>query len=506
MTLSSPTRPPVTRTGRKVRKVLLVFPPQRQVTRQMKLALPPLGILYLAAVLRDRYEVEVLDCAIEGFEVERDLGHGAYVFGLPPEAIRRRIAESAPDVVGVSCIFSTSYIECQMICDLAKDVDPNAITIMGGNHPTFLDGRVLGETASVDLIVRGEGEGILPDLLDAIETDRDLRSVRGISFRDGGRVVRTPDAPLVDDLDALPYPARDLVPMEKYIETSTGHSGAAIRRRATQILTSRGCPARCTFCSSTVFWGNAYRVRSAGDVLEELEFLRSNFGIDEVQIEDDNFTILRPRIHELCGAMVERGLDMKWSLPNGVAIWTLDEKMIDVMKASGCYEVLLAFESGSQRVLWEIVKKPLKLRRVKRVVDHLKKVDIATYSSFILGFPGESMAEMRQTADLAVRLDLDMAYYFVANPLPGTVMFRQCVERGLLPEDYDFTSNNYYRGHISTDEWSAWQVERLARKAFIKFFVFKILRHPWRFTSRHRALFRRPLALIRILRGKFLDK
>ncbi|MBI4616706.1 MAG: cobalamin B12-binding domain-containing protein [Planctomycetes bacterium] len=506
MSVLAPERVERPRTGRRVRKVMLVFPPMRQVTRQMKLALPPLGISYIAAVLRDRYDLELLDASVEGFHQERKLARGVIVFGLSRGQIRERIERARPDVVGASCIFSTAYPECQMILDVAKEVDPDMVTVMGGNHPTFLAEQVLAETPSCDYIVRGEGEYVMLELLEAIEKGRELRLVRGIAFRNRGQVVLTPDAPLRDDLDKIPFPARDLLPMERYFDISTGHSGAAISRRASTMLTSRGCPSRCTFCSSTVFWGNSYRVRSPENVLTEMVLLKERYGVSEIQIEDDNYTVVKSRVQEICRGMVERKLDIAWSLPNGVAVWTLTEPMLDDMKASGCYELLLAFESGSQRVLKEIVKKPLHLDRARKTVEYIQKIDIRTSSTFIVGFPGESLAEMKLTTDLAIRLDLDFAFYFVANPLPGTAMYRKCVELGLVSKDYDFANNNYFRAHFSTSDWSARQVERMAKKAFIKFLLFKLLHHPWRFTRRYRVHFRHPVLLAKLVWGKFFGR
>ncbi|MCU0612718.1 MAG: B12-binding domain-containing radical SAM protein [Candidatus Eisenbacteria bacterium] len=486
---------------RPIRRVLLIFPPTRLHREGVKQAMPPMGAASLAAIIRDRCEVAILDAVAEGFDHERPSTHGFFVYGLPMEDIYRRIRSFAPDLVGMTCLYSSVFPVVAEICGVSKRAAPDALTIAGGTHPSFLPEQCLAEVPELDMIALGEGEPVILDLLDALNNGRDPSSVDGLAYRTETGIRVNPKTKFVDDLDTLPLPARDLLPMERYQEIGVPHLLVTSRRRFATVITSRGCPARCTFCSSWRFWGSRYRARSAEHVLAELEHLVAAYGIREVQFEDDNITLNPRRFRALLDGMIQRRLDLSWSTPNGIALWAMDRDTILRMKAAGCYEVTLAFESGCQDVLDTIVQKPLNLAKAAPLVRDIQTAGIRTSSFFIVGFPGETLDQMRQTFALPRKLGLTYAWFFIANPLPGTELYEVCRRNGYLREGFDFVNNSFSRCNIKTDAWEPRDVERLAHREFLKFNFYNLARHPRTLLQRYRSMMGNPRLVGEIIRG-----
>jgi len=437
-------------------RVLLIEPPVtvscRAPAGQRAPVVPPLGIASVAAVLeRAGVEVRLLDAFVEGFASPTELPDGRVRYGLTDDEIEQRIREFDPHVVGVSCIVTNRHRDAHAVCQLAKRVDPECLTIMGGAHVTTMPQLVM-EDAAVDLGVLGEGDLTLLRVLERLEEGRLLDDVDGIAYRRGDEVVVNEKSEYVADLDTLPWPALHLLPMHLYWEIGQPH-GDLLRTPFATVMTSRGCPARCIFCSSTKLWGTKYRARSAQNVLDELEHLVRTYGIREVHFEDDNLTASRPRAKELFQGMIDRGLDLSWSTPNGLMVATLDEEIIGLMQRSGCYAVSLAIESGCQRVLDEVVHKPLDLERVASTVSSLRACGIHTKGFFMLGLPGETRQEIAETIEFAQHAGFDWSAFHIATPLPGTEMYRICEERGYLTGDFELSELKYTIGSIVTDEF-----------------------------------------------------
>ncbi len=504
MTPSEPTVREVKRElghGKPIRRILFIFPPARLPREGVKQAMPPMGAASLAAVMRPRCEVGILDAVAEGFSHERPSTHGFVVYGLPMDEIAKRIRAFAPDLVGITCLFSSTFPVVAELCRLSKQVAPGALTMVGGTHPTFLPEQCMSEVRELDFIAQGEGEPVLQDFVEAFNCGADFSTVDGLVYRIDGTVRVNPKTKYVDDLDSLPLPARDLLPMELYHRIGVPHLLVMRRRRFATVITSRGCPARCTFCSSWRFWGNRYRARSAEHVLDELSHLKETYGIEEIQFEDDNLTLDPRRFRALLDGMIERRLDLAWSTPNGIALWALDRDVIRRMKRAGCYEVTLAFESGCQEVLKNIIRKPLDLAKAAEVVREIRRAGIRTSSFFIVGFPGETLAQMRQSFSFPRKLGLTYAWFFIANPLPGTELYETCRQHGYLVEGFDFVNNTFSRCPIRTPQWEPRDVERLAHREFLKFNAYNLVRHPLQLLGRYRSLVTNPRLLRQIIGG-----
>jgi len=437
--------------SRKIEKVFLLFPPVRLCRETMKVVIQPLGIAYLAAVIRGEVKVEILDAVAES-NYERDLGDGFSWMGASLPEIRARIDKFSPDLVGISCIFSSNFPVVREICREIKKINPEILTVVGGNYPTFMPEYCLAEP-SLDFIALGEGETAMLELIRHLREGRDPSGIDGLASKAPGRVTVNPKTGWITDLDSIPFPARDLLPMALYRKVGVPHSLSMSSRNHAPMITSRGCPAHCIYCSSTRFWGNHYRFRSPGNVLAEIESLVRDWGIREIQFEDDNMTADRKRAKEIFSGMIERGLKIKFNFPNGVALWTLDEEMVDLMARAGCYEMTLAYESGCPEVLSKIVKKPLNLEKAAAITKRIKAAGIRTDAFYIIGFPGETRAQIQQTFDFAREMATDIAYFFVANPLPGSELYEIARQKNMLAPDFNFENLSYSHSAYNESVW-----------------------------------------------------
>ena len=485
---------------REIERALLIFPPVSFSPQSMKQCHVPLGVAYLAAALRDRCEVKVLDAAVEGYEHEERAGQGYLRYGLALAEIEKRIAEYQPDLVGVSCIFSSQFANVLEVCHAAKRVDREIITITGGTHPTFLTEQSL-KHPELDLVARGEGEFTLRELVEKSQQGRGPEGIAGLAYRQDGQVVIGPVRPPAPP-DEIPFPARELFPLEKYFAIALPMGIVYQQKPFMNLITSRGCPYRCTFCSSTNFWGNAYRTRSVANVLEEMDYLVNKLGVREFKFFDDNLTADKPRAKAIFQGMVDRKFHVTWNTPNGIHVVHLDDELLDLMIASGCYELTLAVESGDPEVLKNIIRKPTRLPEVEEAAKRIRKKGLGSYGFFIIGFPGETREQIQHTLDFSRKLDLDRISCFIANPLPGTEMYRVCIEKGYIKDDYSFDAIDYFEGRFETPEWSREELHRLRRGWFWRYNLGQLLRHPVRFFRRYKPFFARPGLVLDIIRRR----
>lgn len=408
----------------RIKKVLLLFPPGVQIVgEELKKCTPPLGISYLGAYLEQQgYDVKLIDAIADGYDQELIIEDGVIQYGMSDQKIEWAVRDFQPDVVGISCIFSSLAKTVIRLAKIAKNINPTIITIVGGAHPTIRAGEML-TSSYIDFVVHGEGEVTLANLLQAINECGNGSKVDGVSYKDSnGKNHNNPAISHILDLDVLPFPARHLLPMKKYSEISRPH-GHLLKTPFASMITSRGCPANCSFCSVRNIWGNSYRVRSPENVLNEIETLISSYGIKEIHFEDDNLTANKKRAIRIFKGIVERNFDIVWNTPNGVAVWNLDEELLDNMKQSGCYSISLAIESGDQDVLTHLINKPLKLNRVRRIVSSVKSRGIHVTGFFVIGFPGETLDQMRRTIEYSLSLNLDNLAVMIATPYPGTKLY-----------------------------------------------------------------------------------
>ncbi len=372
----------------------------------------PVGPAYLAAVLeRARRPVTIWDGQV----------HPGGIDGLA-EVLR----EEQPAVVGITC-FTPMVPQTRAVAELVKSTLPRSKVVVGGTHPTVLPAETL-EDPNIDCVVRGEGEHTLPELLDAWERGVQIDGVRGISYRRDGAVVHTGDRPYEDNLDSLPLPARHLLPLDAYRQVPD----AAIARPIQAMITSRGCPHRCIFCSARLSSGYRYRARSAARVLEEMELLVEEYGARQIIFLDDNLVVDGERVSEICGLILERGYQHR-------VVWTcaaradqVDEPLLRRMRQAGCRLISFGVETGSPRLM-RLIKKGMTLEQVREAVAAARRAKILVRGTFILGLPTETVQESQQTIAFAKQLGIDSAKFSLATPYPGTELYSMAVDEGLPP-------------------------------------------------------------------------
>jgi radical SAM superfamily enzyme YgiQ (UPF0313 family) len=375
-------------------------------------AWPPLGILYLAAVLKQKgVEVSVLDQAAKGLTVKETA---------------KWVKAQNPDILGFST-FATSGRTAAAISAEVKQENPNVTVVFGNYYATFNPERVLRKYPSVDIIVRGEGERTVVDLMDCLKDRGRLKDVLGISFRnEEGVTVSSADSPLIKDLDSLPFPDRSLIG-EDYHSVMVGANIAP--KKFTSVVSSRGCVYRCRFCCCTQFAHNRWRPRSVENTMKELCFLASE-GYKQFIFVDDNFTGNPKNVVRLCREMRKEKLDMEWMCEGRVDIGSYE--MFWETAQAGCKVLYFGIESANQRIL-DYYNKRITPEQSKTAVRTARRAgaDIIV-GSFIVGAPDETKEEIRNTIEFASRIPIDVPQFNILGVFPGTDIWDECEAKGLL--------------------------------------------------------------------------
>lgn len=461
-------------------KILLIQPPFTIFKTETKKCHPPIGLAYLAAALNGRHEVAVLDALAEGYENEIDVTDELVRYGLSFEDIKAAILAEAPDVVGVSVPFSAQVDNVRTICRMVKETDKKVITILGGAHPSSEPGSLL-EDGNVDFVVIGEGEDTLSELLTRIDKSSDFADLEGIGFKKDCAIKVNPKKHYREDLDSLPFPDWDSLPIEKYFKINNPHGSPARRVPFFPMVTSRGCPFECIFCSIHNLWGRNYRKRSAANVLAEIGHLVKRFGVKELLFEDDNLTLDRARAMAIFCGMIDKGCGLSWNVPNGVAVQTLDDEVLTKMRDSGCYAISIGVESGDERVLKDIIRKPINLSAIEPVVRKARSLGMETSAFFVVGLPGEGKKELKKTFRFAESLGADSVNFFFATPLPGTRLLEVCRASGLVKDGEDRTRLKSDYPSFSTAELPVDYLASAVSRERIRLYFLYLLRDPGRF-------------------------
>ncbi len=414
---------------------------------------PPLGLGYLAeSCRREGHDVIVADAIKER---------------LGPGALLERIQAIRPDFVGIQC-YTFDIKNVKQILPGVKSVKSDIVTAVGGPHPSAAPAATLEYFGgALDFAFVGEAERSLPRLLGRLSGAGDitLSDIEGLAFRDGERITVNPRG-FTEDLDSLGMPAWDLIKPETYPESQ--HGAFFERFPIAPILFTRGCPFPCTFCAGSIVSGKRIRKHSVDFMLDQIRYLYHERGIREFHVVDDNFTLDKGYAKEFLRRFIDAGLQMSWSTPNGVRLDTLDEELLDLMKESGLYMVSLGIESGSDRVL-RLMKKRTTTDRIKKGVELIRSKGIDTAGFFIVGFPGETAADIENTIRFSLGLGLTRANYFTYLPFPGSASYRELEADGKLDgvdwEKFYFMNASYVPEGMTRDKLKA-----LQRKAFFRFY------------------------------------
>jgi len=434
-------------------ETVLVNPPiareqQYGVKFRTGMQTPNLGLALLAAILRGKgRSVAVMDCACEG---------------VPFDVAVARVVSLAPKYVGLTAVTMT-VTAAAAFARAVKEALPGVRVIVGGPHITALPeetARRLG--IFFDAAVIGEGDETLPELLSAFEGRRTLSSVRGIALPDeNGRISFTPPRPPVEDMDTLPFPAWDLLPV---IGPQYNYPGTVKRFPSALILTSRGCPNVCKFCANP--FGRKSRTHSAGYIVAMMEHLRSAYGIREIMLRDDNSSCLPGRIEELCRVIMERGLDMSWNCL--LRVDAVNPERLALMKKAGCWQIWLGLESGSDRVL-NISAKGISTAKSREAVHMVKAAGLSPAGLFMVGLPGETVADIELTIKMALELPLEGFVMSHFRPLPGSEFYSTAEHYGRFNDDWEKSSG--WRPIFVPDGLSEEELVSSLNSAYRRFFL-----------------------------------
>ena len=363
----------------------------------------PLGLAYLAAVLeKEGHEVKVIDCP---------------ACKIDHEKLKTELSLFNPTLIGITSTTPTTPSALQS-ARAAKEACPNAKVIMGGPHATFMDKEILSEEPAVDMVVRGEGEQTLLELTqksDDLDDPNTLKTINGLTFKKDGKIVQTPDRPLIEDLDELPRPEYKFFPLENY---------RMFGKMFLPIMTSRGCPYQCSFCVTSRIFGKKFRARSPKNIVDELEWLRDTHGADGISFYDDAFTLDRKRLVAICEEIIDRKIGLPWGCQTRVD--HVSKEILALMKKANCSEVSFGVESGCQRIL-DAVGKRTSVEQNEKAIKWAKDEGLFVAVSAIIAYPGETKETVNQTIDLLRKMKPDDAYLCVATPYPGTEL-RSIVE------------------------------------------------------------------------------
>lgn len=443
-------------------KVLLLNPPNTYNYGDDFAVTFPLGLAYLAAVLeRNGHEAIVID-SLAGFDKPTEPTDGLFWCGMTESDLVAATLKVKPDLIGVTCAYTVQYPTTRSLARAIKRATDVPIVI-GGAHCSALPNETLAEDC-FDFVVIGEGELPLLALCAHLERGSSLAGVHGIAYRDAAGRSHENDKEPIKEVNEVPMPARHLFDMSKYIYSPYSHNGSTLRMPYATMISSRGCPLKCSFCSVHTIWGRNNRTRNPQQVVDEIEGLQRDYGIREIHFEDDMLILDRQRMIDICKEIVDRKLDITWTTPNGVYVNTLNEQLLTAMKESGCYQLALAVESASEPVL-RLMNKSVSLKHAREVVKVMRQLKMGVYFFFIIGMPGETEADIIKTVEYAKELLPDEAYFSIATPYPGTPLYDQCRQRGYIPANYDPTLMRPTQPLIETPHLSRDDVKRLRKWA-----------------------------------------
>jgi len=491
-------------------KVLLINPPQTFFPgSELPAGNLPLGLMYIAAVLKKaKYSVEILDAFMADCAF-REVGETVNV-GLSFDQIRSEIERRKPDIVGIAGPFTCQIGNALKISSLAKQVNNKILTVVGGPHVTLVPEEFLKEASDVDIAVVGEGEYAMLEIAEAFEGKKHFSDVLGIAYRQDDKATVNPTRPFIEQLDDLPYPDYDSVDMEQYLSPKKiGYR--SFQDRAISMITSRGCPFNCCFCAVHLHMGKGFRAHSSKYVLDHIQYVVDKFNVKNIFFEDDNLTLDIKRFEAICDGIIERKIKIGWETPNGIRADCLNLDLLKKMKQSGANSIFVGVESGDQQVLDDIICKSLDLNRVVEFARDAKQIGLKTGAFYIIGFPGETKAKMRQTVDFA--LDLKRKYdvgmhLFMATPSYGTKLYEDCMKKGYIAKDLSwnaFAEARQPKGMplITTNDFTSAEVKEIAAKALAEYKRLSLLGHIKHPRKALKTAFNQPQLILKYIKNLF---
>jgi len=387
----------------------------------------PLGLLYLEHILHQKgHEVTIKDYYSENWEIAK-------------EQILKEIKENTPEVFGLSCVTMNRTASFK-IATLIKKLYPQIKIILGGIHSTYMYEQIL-LNLPIDAVVIGEGEETTPELIDALEKGKSLKKIPGLAFKEKNKVYFTGFRKPIENLDLLPFPRHEL--FEEVLK----------KTKSAKMITSRGCPFCCIFCSTSVFWGRRWRPRSAKNVVDEIEYISKKLPyVENIFFHDDTFIVDNQRVIDICNDIIKRGIKIKWSCSGRIDRVT--KEMLIKMKDAGCTEIYYGIESGSPKILQAIDKK-ITREQIKKTIAITNEVGLRYGTFLMVGNPGESWETVKETVEFLKQLkNLEVNSVGRLEVYPNTGVYELAKKQGLIDDSFWLTEKKvpYYTYEHSEDE------------------------------------------------------
>ncbi len=409
--------------------------------------LPIRSLAVLAASLeKEGHEVKILDLSVSG---------------NPDRDIARHLAKHSPEYIGIT--FTTPlFPEAARLSRQIKDISTRATIIAGGVHATSLPEETLLNSA-IDIVISGEGDITLPELV----SGREIKTVKGIYFKDKGRIISTPTRPRISNLDELPFPEWSLFDLGKYKSSKI----CSRQNPVGPLTTSRGCVYECSFCNKNIF-GRRFCVKSPDRVMEEIEYMLG-CGFKEIHVWDDQFTTDLGRAKEICRLIKKSRLHFPWNIWAGVRVDSVDMEFLKMAKDAGCYAISYGPESGNQEILRQM-RKDITLDQSRKAFRMAKDAGLETVAFFMFGMPAETTRSMDETINFAIELNPEYAKVTLALPFPSTVLLEGLEKEGRI-KSKDWGKYNF---HNTAEVWEhpnlSWEVLNKYYKKFYRKFYLRI--------------------------------
>ena len=484
-------------------KVMFIRPPETFI-KDPRIGIP-VGTLSVAAVLEKAgHEIKVFDSLLYRDKVDNPLH-----FGASWQHIEDEIKGFSPDVIGIAGMFSTQAPNAITLISIAKKVDTNMKLITGGSHATVRPTEFLD--AGIDMVIVGEGEYAALDIIEYFSGTRELKDVRGAAYYENGH-LKVARREFIKNLDELPIPAYHLVDMEQYFQlVKDGYASRPLDifhrpMREITMITSRGCPFECTFCSIHPTMGYPFRAHSPEYVVNHIQHVVEHYGIELIHFEDDNLTLDPNRFEKILDMLKERNIHVEWDTPNGTRADTLSRELLGKMKKMHVRELRIAIESADQQILNTVIRKDLDLQKVIEVCKNCFELDVPLSAFYLMGMPGETKEHIQKTLDLAYMLMKNYnvkPHVNIVNPIVGTELYNMAKRSGYLASD-DYTKGGIFSGgRISTEHFTPEYLEEKRKEFYRKvrrLYVVKMLKKPSAISGNIVTMIRYPKSTFRLLK------
>lgn len=458
-------------------RILLLNPPRSSITNNEGNIKLPLGLLYMAASLeKNGFEVKILDCPLD-WQKNRKINETTVRIGTYSEEIKEEIKKFNPTIIGVSCSYTAyeqdSFEVIKTIKELEKEQNKKYLIVVGGAHTSANPEFVL-RNKDINIAVIGEGEATIVEIAKKYIYNQNISNIEGTAINIKNKnfqqkksfsIKINKSRQIIKNLDELKC-AWHLIDLNKYFE-HPDNSAATMRKNSVDLITSRGCPGNCVFCSIRTVWGRTWRSRSVKNVVDELEFLVNKYGVKQIRFQDDNMTLDKKRTIEICNEIIKRKIDIKWDTPNGVAFWTLDEDVLTKMKQAGCYRITLGIESCSPTTQ-KYIKKIVDLTKVNSIIDICHKLRIWVCATFIIGFPYETKEDIKTTTKYIIHSKVNYAFLYIAQPYQGTDLYLDFTKENLLDKFKD--ESNVFISKYNTKHFKYMELNKIRINTIKKFY------------------------------------